>query len=797
MSLQAGARLGPYVITRSLGGGGIGDVFEARDTRLERLVAIKTLRPEFLADDRARRRFEREAKILSSLSHGSICTIFDVGRQDDVDFLVMELIDGEPLSALLDRGPLSEAEAVRIAAPVADALAEAHDRGVLHRDVKPHNVMITRRGGVKVLDFGLAKEITSPDAEAATVSALSEAGTIAGTAPYMSPEQVRGEAIDQRSDVFSFGSVLYEMVAGTSPFLAPTAAETVSGILTRDPVPLARSAPATSPEFQRIVRKCLDKNPSRRYQTLRDVATDLDSIFSGTPPAVPVAKAFGGRSRRRTVVLAAAAALVLALIAAAGALRGGLFRSAPATGAIAILPLKPLSAVTENYLGLGIADGVISRLSRTSALTVRPTSAVRRFADADGTALDAAAALQVDSIMEGSWQREGDRIRVSVNLLRGSDGRSLWTEQFEFPWSELFMVQDRVSDELAARLRVELDSADGVRGPSRTGGTGNADAYEAYLRGQFQLGVRGYTPQDRQPIDKAIDFFERAVALDPGYAEARAKLGFAYAHAAIFVEHNPAWIERAKHETAQAEALRPGMGQTRLTQAMMEWSWYEGWRIVDSIRHYREAAVLDPSLTDIELSAGYAHLGLLDEWRRAGQRVVERDPTNRAARVTFVNEYFLLNRPEEGAAQQKRWLNEDPDHRYFLLTRQVDRAAPLVEANVRKDPDDPWAIGDLALLRALQGRFAEADALVAQLLKFARKNRSYHHNTYTIARVYGLAADGRRAARWLEETIDWGFPCYPVFSTDPFFDRVKDSPEMQRVLTSLHGKWQQYRAALH
>lgn len=798
MSLQAGSRLGPYVITRPLGGGGMGEVFEARDARLERLVAIKTIRPGCLAADRARRRFEREARILSSLNHPNICTIFDVGRQDGLDFIVMEFIAGETLSALLDRGALPEAQAVAFAAAIADALAEANDRGVLHRDVKPQNVMITKRGQVKVLDFGLAKDTAAaPVGDAATVSAVSEAGTVAGTAPYMSPEQVRGGAVDQRSDVFSFGSVLYEMVAGSAPFLAPTPAETISGILTRDPVPLTRYAPGISQEFQRIVRRCLDKDPSRRYQTLRDVATDLDSMRSGSHPALGVNESRVGRSPRRTAVLAGAGALVLAVIAGAIALRGGLFRPAPVTGAIAILPLKPISsAVTENYLGLGIADGVISRLSRTSALTVRPTSAVRRYDDTEATALETAAALQVNSILEGTWQRDRDRIRVSVNLLRGSDGRSVWTEQFEFPWSELFLVQDRVSDELAARLRVELDSARGGRPQSSLVGTSNPDAYEAYLRGQFHLGLREYTPNARQSINKAIDFLERAVGLDPDFAEAHAKLGFAYAHVAIHVENNPAWIERAKRETAIAESLRPGLAQTRLTRALMEWSWYEGWRLVDAIRHYREAAVLDPSLTDIELSAGYAHLGLLDEWRRSGERVIERDPTNRAARLTFVNEYFLLNLPEEGAAQQKRWLNELPDERYFLLTRQVDRAAPLVEANIVTYPDDSRALSDLALLRALQGRFEEADALVSRFLKIVPKTRGYHHYTYTIARIYALAGDGPRAARWLEETINWGFPCYPVFSTDAFFDGVRTSPEITRVLSALKDKWQQYRIAL-
>lgn len=805
MALQAGSRLGPYVVVRSLGRGGMGEVFEARDTRLDRRVAIKTLRAELLADPLARRRFEREAKALSGLSHPNICTVFDVGNHEGLEFLVMEYLEGETLAAALDRGALDESLAVTLARQIADALTDAHEHGVLHRDIKPQNVIITPRGQAKVLDFGLAKALTANTPDAATVSDVSDAAAVVGTAPYMSPEQIRGEPVDARSDIFSLGSVIYEALAGRAPFRGQTSAETMSAILTKEPVPLERLSPHATPELQRIVRKCLEKDRSRRYQTVRDVATDLGNLEQGAvggarssrdhPAAVSPAVS---RSRRGRAI--AVAGVVVALGIVAWLVGQGWARppaGPPVLRSLAILPLKPLTAgINENYLGLGIADALITRLSGKPGLTVRPTSSVRRFADQETDALAAGGNLQVDAVLDGSWQRDGERLRVSVNLLRVTDGTSLWADRFDFQPSELLRLQDRVADELASRLRVELDSGNRAGLAAAGPGTRNAAAYDAYLRGQFQLGIRGYSPSNRQPSDKAIEWLERAVSLDPEYAQAHAKLGFAYAHTAIFLENNPSLIERAKRETDRAESLHRQLAQVQLNRALIAWSWYEGWRIVDSIRAYRRAAELDPSLTDIELAAGYAHLGLIDQWRRAGEGVIERDPTNRAARETFVNEHFLLNLPEEGAAVARRLLDEAPDERYFLLTRRITEAAPVVEARAAREPDSAGAQLDLALLRALQGRHPEADAITARASKTVVKNRGYHHFAYQVAQIHGLAGSSEKAARWLEEAIGWGLPCYPMFSRDPFLDPVRASPRVQKVLSDLKVTWEGYRDAL-
>ena len=810
MSLAAGARLGPYAIVGSLGHGGMGEVYEARDTRLDRRVAIKTLRPELIADAQARRRFEREAKSLSSLSHPNICAIFDVGHHDGHDFIVMEYIEGETLSAALERRGLDEPALVRIATQIANALTEAHDHGVLHRDVKPQNVMIGQRGLVKVLDFGLARAVSENDSggagAAATTTGYSAPLDIVGTAAYMSPEQARGEPLDGRSDIFSLGTLLYSSIAGRSPFEAGSPMATLSAVLSTEPPPLGRIAPSTSPELQRIVRKCLEKDRSRRYQGVRDVATDLENLQQGSGDLagarpLPDAGDAGGPVPAPTSRWKTAGILTAALLGVAAVTLTARWILVPkpalaSVRSVAILPFKSLTAVSENYLGLGIADAVISRLSAGAAdVMVRPTTAITKYEAQGSDPVQAGRELQVDVILDGTWQRDADRLRVSVNLLRVDSGTSLWTDRYDFAISDVFAIQDRVSDELVSRLRLEVDSATRARAGDR-GGTSNPEAYDAFLRGKYHLSLRGYTPGLRDQSDKAISTLKRAVTLDPNYAEARAKLGFAYAHTAVFIDNDPSLVERTKQETRLAEQIRPDLGQVHLNRAVILWSWYEGWRIVDAIREYRLAEQLDPGLPDVELGAGYAHLGFVDDWRRVQELAIERDPTNRQTRVVYVNEHFLLNRPDEGLAAQKRLLGDDqPSYLYFLLKRQVAEAAPPLEALAAKTSGG-LRIAELALLRSLQGRHREANEAITRALSLAVKNRTYHHLTYLLAQTKGVQNDPAETARWLKETIDWGMPCYPMFATDSFLDPVRQSPQVQKVLTDLKRDWDTYREAL-
>ena len=790
MPLESGTRLGPYEVLAPLGAGGMGEVYRARDTRLDRVVAIKVLPGHLSGDPALRARFAREARAVSALSHPNICALFDVGQQDDIDFLVMEYVEGETLASLLKRGRLGPRQIVALGGEIADALHDAHQHGIIHRDVKPQNIIVTPRGHAKVLDFGLAKafEAIRHDDDTHSAPMNTREGTLVGTGPYMSPEQVRGEPVDQRSDAFSLGAVLFEMATGRRAFTGNTLPETLSAILTAEPDPIDRVASGITPELQRIVSKCLAKDRTRRYQTLRDVATDLDRIEG--PTATPARRVTGWR----------VAAVLVAIGASVGS--GAWFwrtRDAAAGGGVrslAVLPLKPLAGdVKENYVGLGMSDAIIARISQAGGLTVRPTSAVRRYATTDTDALAAAKEQLVDAVLEGSWQREGDRLRVSVNLLRLADGVSLWADRFDVRAADIFAVQDQVSERLVSQLRLQLSPDRQAR--VRQGGTTNLEAYDAFLKGQFFFGERGFSAAARQNSDRAAELFERASTLDPEFAQAHAMLGLALAWTAVFIEDNPALVARAKAQTDRADQLNPGLAQVHLNRAFIVQSKYEGWRMADALREVRIAERLGSAASveiDREAAALYAHLGFWDQWRKASDRAIAADPTNRQIRSTLVNEFYLYNSPEDGRAAQKRLLDEEPDERYFLLTGRLAEAAPIVEKKAQTG--NPTSVMNLATLRALQGRHAEARAATERFLAVAEKNRYYHHLTYGAVRIFALGGDAEQAARWLQETIRWGYPCYPLFADDHMLDPVRKSPAFQRVLADLRGQWERYRQEL-
>jgi tetratricopeptide (TPR) repeat protein len=359
---------------------------------------------------------------------------------------------------------------------------------------------------------------------------------------------------------------------------------------------------------------------------------------------------------------------------------------------------------------------------------------------------------------------------------------------------DMFAIQDQLAGQIASRLRVELTQMQ--TGPARRG-TESAEAYDLYEKGRFYLGQRGYTAQARANSDTATTLFAQAVRIDPAFAEARAMLGFAYAWTAVFIEENPSLIERAEAETTEAERLNAGLGQIHLTRGFVLFTWYRGWRLMDAIRENRRAVELDPGLSDNELGALLYHVGLYDEWEEADQRAIDLDPTNQQMKRTFVNEFYLVNRPEDALAMQRRLFGKDqaPDVRYFLANRRLKEAEPLIEDAMAREPNNPSTLERLALLRALQGRHAEAQALVPRILSIVQRNRNYHHVTYSIARIYALGGKAEDAARWMKETIDGGFPNYPLMASDTFLDPVRNAPEIQALLLRLRAQSEAFRAA--
>jgi TolB-like protein len=771
----------------------MGEVYLAHDTRLRRDVALKVLPPASAADASARRRLLDEARLGARLDHPNIAAIYDVGSVDDRDYIAMQRIPGSTLDLLLGPRPMPEHEALALAAQIAEAVAHAHASGVVHRDLKLQNVMVTPEGRAVVLDFGIARVTgASQDGDSAGPT-LTATGGISGTPSAMSPEQARGENVDARTDVFSFGVLLYRMLSGRMPFEAASTAETVAAMLLREPPPLGDLAPGTSPELARIVHKCLEKDRALRYGSMREVAIDLERLRRGTTTVVPGPSRPARRPGRRTLAVASALAavtIVLVILFARDALRG-----APAIRTLAVLPFRSLSTEAEaNYLGLGVADAVISRVSQDPGLVVRPTSAVRRYVSSDVDAAKAADELRVDAVLEGTWQRAGDRLRVTANLLRASDGASLWSERFDARSEDLFDVQDQISDQLASRLRTRLAS---VPASVKThGGTRNPAAYEAYAKGLFYFSERGYTARDRYNSDAATSLFEEASRVDPNFALARANLAYAYVWTALFIENDSTLIERARHELAAAERIDARLGIVPFVRSRILYSQYSGWRIDEAIREFQKARRMGFGLDESEAATLHHHLGLEKEWRSINERALAQNPTNRRNREIYVHEAYLLSLPEVGKELQKTLLGEEPDARYWSSLGDTVRTVPDLESSAAQFPDRPMAQIDLAFARALQRRHAAADSLIRTWAPRVPRDRAYHHATFEIAQIYAHMGDADEAVRWLDETVAWGFPCLPLFERDRFLDPIRKSPAFVAFLARLRPTWERYKREL-
>ena len=536
MNVPPSSRMGPYEILEPLGAGGMGVVYRARDTRLGRDVALKVVKGAPGED--ARRRFEREARLASSLSHPNVCAVFDVGRAGDADYVVFELVRGEMLHARLARGPLQPDELVSTAEGIAAGLAAAHEAGIVHRDLKPSNVMLTRARPEDPRLRPRPHTVRATGSGVATATGpLTARDEILGTVPYMSPEQAAGRAVDARSDVFSFGAMLYEMASGRRAFAAHSTAETLAAILREDPPPspgLARRPPMIAC----LVAACLRKDPALRP------ANGLEPCLGARPAERP------RRFARQPGDLAGARPRCGSCPSPRRRRRLGArsFTAPAAAGSIAVLPLQPLGTAPAMRLS---ASGSPTRSSAASGgrarVIVRPTSAVRRFAAADA-AVGAAAAreLAVDAVLEGTLQRAGGRLRASVSLV-SADGRVLDGQSFDVELGDVFAVEDAIAARVAERLALRLDPAQRARLGKRY--TSSAEAFEMFSRGMEAL-ARGENL-------RAVELFQKAVDFDPAYALARARLGGACVWRNLFVDHDDAWLARGERELAEAERLDP------------------------------------------------------------------------------------------------------------------------------------------------------------------------------------------------------------------------------------------------
>jgi TolB-like protein/Tfp pilus assembly protein PilF len=738
----------------------MGEVYRARDGRLRREVAVKVLPEATSRDPDALARFERETRAVAALSHPNILAIHDVGREGEISYAVLELLDGETLRARLSRGALPARDAFEIAAAVAEGLAAAHARGIVHRDVKPDNVFLTADGRVKVLDFGIARELPvatgAGPTGVATAAPQTATGMVIGTVSYMSPEQAKGEPVDARSDVFALGGVLYEMLTGRPAFGGGTPAEILVSILRDEP---AAPEVRLSAEAEGVLRRCLRKSRGERFQS----ASDLAYALRTAAPAAARAAAREEDAHRRS---------------------------------IAVLLFKDLSADPTNaHLGLGLADATITELASMKSLIVRPTASILRYRDRPVAPEEAGRELGVDAVVDGSFQRAGSRLRVTVQLIDSAEGRPLWGTKIDASIDDLFAMQDHVSREVAHALHLELTPA--APRPASVPRT-QGDAYELYLKGRLALTADTTLPT----VNAAIECFEKALESAPDFALARLGLADAYARMDFGIDPDGGWYERAEAMCERALAAAPDLPEVRYLRGRLAWHPRRGWDGAGAIREFSAAIAGRPSLNEAHHFLGQVlnHYGLLDDAIRCFDRALAIEPDDQYARVHRALSFLFQSRFAEALAATEAATARDPSawaHYQMALCqlhlRRPADAAAMIESHARRYPGDVLIFSLRALMAAMEGDGARA----RQQLELVVRNRKlfghYHHAQYDAACVEAFLGDEEKAIDWLTESADNGFRCVPMFDTDPWLAPLRTNPRFPRLIGDLLRQSESHR----
>jgi TolB-like protein len=823
--MNPGTRLGPYEIVSPLGTGGMGEVWRAKDMRLDREVALKFL-PEGFADDPERHaRFEREAKVLASLNHPNIAILYGLEHLDGQHALVMELVEGEGLDQRIGRGPMPVDEALPIALQIAEALEAAHEKGIVHRDLKPANVKVRPDGTVKVLDFGLAKtwdEDVQPGdpAHSPTVTGVyTKAGVILGTVAYMSPEQARGQAVDKRTDIWSFGVVLWEMLIGKPLFAGETVSDTLAAVLTRE-IDLEKLPASTPDAIRSLIRRCLERNPKDRLRdigearvALRDVggveAPPPGSSVGHDAPHVPTSPAASRRSqrtlRRRAGALVFAGAIALAgaiLVLRAVGWPPALFgpSSARPIRSLAVLPLENFSGDPgQGYFADGMTEALINNLAQIGALSVISRTTVMQFKGTHLSLPEIAKRLNdVDAVIEGSVQRAGKHVRVSVQLVRAATDTPLWAKDYDSELSDVLSLQGEVARAIAEQVRAELTPREQKRlaaAPSV-----DPEAYDLYLRGKAHS-----RHENREDNDEAIALLEEAVAADPSFAAAHAELARAYGIRLFFFKPNDPELDRkSQFEVQTALRLDPDSSDAHLARGVLLWDASYHFPHAEAIRELRRAIELNPSSDEAHHQLGlvYLHVGLLDQALREVQEAIRLNPDNALApyRLGCVRLY-MRDYKDAWDLFSKIPLNFNPVLLNYVDAWTLFDLGRKAEARARTDEYErayPRDVGGLnasmqAILAADAGDASGAEVKIRAAVEHGKGYRHFHHTEYNVAVAYALLGKPKEALRWLQAAANDGLPCYPLFESDPNLDRIRRDPGFVAFLARQEQQWEAFR----
>jgi eukaryotic-like serine/threonine-protein kinase len=829
--LLPGATFSHYRIIEQLGQGGQATAYKATDTRLDRSVVIKILLPELASSENARRRFEREAKLASALDHPNICAIYDIGEDAGLFYIVMPYAEGRTLKQVISGQPLEILSALSITVQVADAIASAHARGIVHRDIKPNNIVVSDQGQVKVLDFGLAKMLATEEAGADLDKSMTEIGVPYGTVGYGSPEQAAGERVDHRADIFSLGVVLYEMVTGRQPFKGRNRIEILNAVINDEPDPINDENPNAPPRLQAILDRALAKKPRERFGTMADFRDELKSLMRQLAQDLGIEPIGGGliliapRRARSSWRLSGALGRVFGS-RVFNKLRNshspgpGGARSTPNQSgrsddssrpsssrplswgsedkqAIAVLPFKNLSGNAEdNFYEFSLADGIIAELAHLRSLVVRPSQYIAQYAGQNVDPRQVGEDLAVNVVLTGCFIKTPDRFRVTAQLIKTATGEMLWSEKIDSHARDLITLQDTIAERVISGLKLKLSEEEQqkIERPLTT----SSEAYEFYLRGRNLLFQYMSHTFDDSDLDVAIRMFQEAIELDPDFARAHYGLGRCYVH------HGQGYGGGEYYDLAEKSLLRAleldeNIHGARLQMVYVYLHRGEKEQALGTLADVRRDAPNDPT---VFIVAGmlYRLNGLYDKAIRQYDRLLELNPNdiviasyNRGRIYTYRHEY------DQAIAELEKGRAVEPDHPliktflsliYFNQGR-IKECLELVEDVLRQHPHfDPLQI----ILGWCYSARGEHDRAISVITDHVKQIAAADHDVALwLASLYAMENIRDEAVEWIKTAIQLGNENYPLFADNPRLDNLRCDLRFIDLLNDLKRKWEERR----
>ena len=820
-----GSTLLNYRITEKLGTGGQGTVYKAVDTRLGRTVVVKVLAPELTAREANLKRFEREAQLASSLDHPNICTIYGLHELDGIHFITMQYVGGKNVRQLVNGKPLELKSALSIGLQVADALTAAHARGVIHRDIKAGNVMVTPDGVVKVLDFGLAKLLDESGGQPGDVH-LTEMGIPYGTATYAAPEQATGAKVDHRADIFSTAVLLYEMLTGTWPFRGKTSVEVRYAVLHDTPVRLSEVRQDVPAQLQGVLDRALEKRPEQRTQRMAELRDELRAFLRAavSGPAAGVASIHGsvstefapvvprhheqgsgvGKSFRRWLRNFRGEAGGSSQSPSTSQQAGAPHSTSPQVHdtpqtsipgeaslqkSIAILPFRNLSGDgSVAFYEFSLADAVITELARLRSLVVRPSSVIAKYQGQQVDPLEAGREMSVSAVLSANFLRAGDKLRVNAQLIDVQSGELLWTDRIDAAARDIIALQDTIAQRIVDGLRVEL-AADEQVGLAQRGGTANHEAYEEYLRGRDSMGRFVYHTLAEEDVAEAIQHFQRAIELDPDFALAHCALGSAHSNRVIKCMGDSEDYEQAERAFQKGLALDPKNFEARMHMVFIYLARGEKQKARAETERLRREC---PNDTGVQFVASYLYRldGEYERSMRALDRMQRINPAERVV-VSYNRARVLMyeGRYDEALRELDRGSEVEPDHPFVRAFRgvvlyhkgEVRTAAAILRDVVSEHPEITGLRAQLAQCLSLLGQHEEAREILAdeRLKEVALAD---HDVPYWLATAYALEGMDDEALEWLERAVDLGNENLPWFERNPAWERLREDPRYRAVI---------------